>query len=100
MAKERKPYNKSTGRKYGGADGDYAKFQSSPKAKKDRASRNKARREAEKDGKVSKGDGKSIDHKDSNPRNNSKENLRVVSRSENAGKKEDSRLKGSKRKKK
>lgn len=79
---------------------EYAKFQASPKAKKDRASRNKARREAEKEGKVRKGDGKSIDHKDGNPRNNSKDNLKVVSRSENAGKREESRLKGSKRKKK
>ena len=97
MAKERKPYNKSTGRDY---KSDYAKFQGTEKAKKDRASRNKARREAEKDGRVSKGDGKSLDHSDSNPRNNSKKNLKVMSRSENAGKKEDSRLKGSKRKKK
>jgi len=83
MAKKRKPYNKSTGRDY---KSDYAKFQSSDSAKKDRASRNSARREAEKDGKVSKGDGKDIDHSDSNPRNNSKSNLKVVSKSKNRGK--------------
>lgn len=79
----RKPYNKSTGRDY---KSDYAKFQSSTKAKKDRASRNKARREAIKQGRVKKGDGKDIDHKDGNPRNNSKKNIRVVSRKTNRAK--------------
>ena len=66
---------------------EYAKFQSSDKAKKDRASRNKVRRQALKSGKVKKGDGTSIDHKDGNPRNNKKSNLRVMSRSANARKK-------------
>lgn len=36
-------------------------------------------------------------HRDSNPLNNSPSNLRIVSRSFNAGRREDSRLKGSKR---
>ena len=81
--KPRKPYNKSTGRDY---KSDYAKFQNSPSQKKDRASRNRARAEAEKDGKVHKGDGKDIDHADSNPRNNSKGNLKVMSKSKNRGK--------------
>ena len=66
---------------------EYAKFQSSDKAKKDRASRNKVRRQALKSGKVKKGDSTSIDHKDGNPRNNKKSNLRVMSRSANARKK-------------
>jgi len=35
----------------------------SPKRKKDRAKRNKARRELMKEGKVRKGDGKVVDHK-------------------------------------
>ena len=35
----------------------------SPKRKKDRAQRNKARRMAEREGLVSKGDGKHVDHK-------------------------------------
>lgn len=83
MTKKRKPYNKSTGRDY---DSDYKKFQSSDKAKKDRAARNKNRDEFEKDGKVKKGDGKDIDHKDGNPRNNSKKNLRVMSKSKNRAK--------------
>jgi len=39
------------------------KYNSSPKAKKERAARNTARRQAAKSGKVKKGDGKEIDHK-------------------------------------
>jgi hypothetical protein len=65
---------------------EYAKFQSSTESKKDRAHRNKVRRKALKDGRVKKGDGKDIDHKDGNPRNNSKSNLRVVSKSTNRAK--------------
>lgn len=80
--KKRKPYNKSTGRNY---KRDYAKFQSSPKAKKDRASRNRARAKMEKAGRVRKGDGKDVDHKSMNPRDNSSKNLRVVSKSKNRG---------------
>ena len=85
MAKDRKPYDKAHGRVYKGPDGDYAKFQSSEKAKKDRASRNKARAEATKQGKVKKGDKKDIDHKNSDPRDNSPGNLRVMSASKNRG---------------
>jgi hypothetical protein len=65
---------------------EYAKFQSSTESKKDRAHRNKVRREALRDGRVKRGDGKDIDHKDGNPRNNSKKNLRVVSKSTNRAK--------------
>lgn len=82
MTKKRKPYNKSTGRDY---SSDYKKFQSSTKAKKDRASRNKARREALKSGRVKKGDGREIDHKNMTPRDNSKKNLRVLTKSKNRG---------------
>lgn len=59
------------------------KYNSKPSSKKDRASRNAARREAMREGKVRKGDGKDIDHKDSNPRNNSKGNTQVMSKSKN-----------------
>ena len=62
------------------------KYNSKPESKKDRASRNSARREAEKSGKVRKGDGKDIDHVDHNPRNNKKSNQRVVSKSTNRAK--------------
>jgi hypothetical protein len=64
---------------------EYAKYHSSPKSKKDRASRNAARKKAEAAGKVRKGDGKDIDHKDGNPRNNRPSNLRVMSRGLNRG---------------
>lgn len=76
---------------------EYRKFQSSEEAKKDRASRNNARRSAIKSGRVSVGDGKEIDHKNSNPRDNSSSNLRVVSRRTNRSKKENSRRRGSRR---
>lgn len=77
---------------------EYDKFQSSPSAIKDRSARNSARQSAIKSGRVRVGDGTAIDHKDSNPRNNSPSNLRVISRRRNAGRKENSRLKGSSRK--
>lgn len=80
-----------------GVKHEYEKFQSSAKAKAERASRNSARRSALKSGRVHKGDGKDIDHKDSNPRHNASSNLRVVSRKTNRGKKENSRRRGSKR---
>ena len=56
---------------------------SSEKQKKNRASRNTARNRAEKAGKVRKGDGKDIDHKNGNPRDNKPSNLRVQSKSTN-----------------
>lgn len=59
------------------------KYNSSPEQKKNRASRNAARRAAERAGKVRKGDGKDIDHQNSNPRDNSKGNLKVMSASKN-----------------
>lgn len=54
--------------------------------KKRRAARNKARREAIRDGKVKKGDGKEIDHKNFNPLDNRPSNLRVVSKKINRSK--------------
>lgn len=80
-----------------GVEHEYARFQSSKKAKRDRASRNTARRRAEREGRVHKGDGKEIDHVDSNPRRNVSSNLRVVSRRTNRAKKENSRRRGSRR---
>ena len=76
---------------------EYSRFQSSKKAKRDRASRNKARRQAEREGRVRRGDGKEVDHVDSNPRHNASSNLRVVSRRTNRAKKENSRRRGSRR---
>lgn len=59
---------------------EYAATQGTAKGKKDRAARNKARAIAMKRGLVKKGDGKEIDHKNFNPRDNRPSNLRVVPR--------------------
>ena len=69
-------------RKY---DQEYASQHASTKAKKQRAARNKARSIMESAGKVSKGDGKDIDHKKplSKGGSNNKSNLRVQSKSNN-----------------
>lgn len=62
---------------------DYAKFQSSDKAKKDRAARNKARREALRKGLVKKGDGMEIHHKNSDPQDNRPSNRAIITRKAN-----------------
>lgn len=59
------------------------RYNSKPSSKKDRAARNQAREEAKRDGKVRKGDGKDIDHKNGNPRDNRKSNLQVMDKSKN-----------------
>ena len=59
------------------------KYNSSPAQKKRRAQRNAARRKMLKAGKVKKGDGKDVDHKDKNTSHNGNGNLRVKSRSSN-----------------
>lgn len=78
---------------------EYRKFQSSRKAKKDRAARNTARRRAIRAGKVHKGDGKEIDHIRGLASGGSKseKNTRVVSRSFNRSRKQNSRRRGSRR---
>jgi hypothetical protein len=60
-----------------------AKYNSKPSQIKRRSERNKTRRLMEKAGLVKKGDGKDIDHKDHNPSNRSRSNLRVQSKSKN-----------------
>lgn len=62
---------------------EYAKYQGTPEQIKRRASRNAARNEMEKAGKVSKGDGKDVNHRNGNPTDNKKSNLQVQSKSEN-----------------
>jgi len=64
----------------------YNKYHKSPKYKKDRAARDKARRKALKEGKVKKGGSFDVHHKDKNPSNNSPKNIAVVHRSVNRGK--------------
>ena len=71
---------------------EYRDHQSSTKSKKDRAARNKVNR------KKKCAPGKEIHHKDGNPRNSSPSNCICIAKSKNRGKKEASRLKGSKRK--
>lgn len=65
---------------------EYAKFQSSRSSKVDRAHRNKIRRRLLSSGRVKKNDGKDIDHRDGNPRNNGDDNISVTSKSYNRGK--------------
>lgn len=69
----------------------YKRWHSSKKAKRERAQRNKIRRQFEREGIVEKGDGKEIDHiiPKSKGGSDSRKNLRVVSRHVN-------RTKGSK----
>lgn len=66
-------------------DKEYSSYHGTPEQIKNRAKRNAARREMEKSGKVSKGDGKEVDHKTPirNGGGNSKGNLRVLSRAKN-----------------
>lgn len=71
--------NKSTGRNYA-VD---VKYESTPKQKKRRASRNKARRIAIQKGLAKKGDGLDLDHKNSNPLDNNPKNWRIVPKSVN-----------------
>jgi 5-methylcytosine-specific restriction endonuclease McrA len=63
----------------------YEKYDGKESVKKDRAKRNGARRMLEEEGKVSKGDGKDVDHKKplSKGGGNGKSNLRVTSKSSN-----------------
>lgn len=78
---------------------EYRKYQSSRKAKKDRAARNRARRYAAKKGLVHKGDGKDVDHIKglSEGGSTSMSNTRVISASKNRGRRQASRRRGSKR---
>ena len=66
---------------------EYAEYHSKPQQKKNRASRNAARRTMVQNGAASKGDGKDVDHKNSNPLDNRLSNLRMRSRSENRSRK-------------
>ena len=62
---------------------EYDNYHAKPKQKKRRAQRNTARSKMQQAGRVSKGDGKDVHHKDSNTANNSRSNLAVRSRSSN-----------------
>ena len=63
---------------------EYDSYHASPEQKKNRASRNAARRKM---GKQLMGSAKDVHHKDGNPRNNSASNLAAVSIKYNRSKK-------------
>lgn len=74
---------------------EHANYKSKPEQKKKTAARGRARYALMKQGRVRLGDGKDVDHKDTNALNNDPKNLRVRSahanrsypRNSNAGKK-------------
>jgi len=66
---------------------EYETYHKTTTQKKRRAQRNKARRQAIKEGRVVKGSTTDIHHKDGNTKNNKKSNLKVVSRSKNRSRK-------------
>ena len=66
---------------------EYENYDVTEKVKKRRAARNKARRFLEREGRAHKGDGKDVDHRDGNPHNNDKSNLRVMDASTNRSRK-------------
>lgn len=63
--------------------GEYDNYHKSSDQKKKRASRNSARKKMVKAGKAKKGDGKDVHHKNGNPRDNSRSNLKMKSKSTN-----------------
>ena len=64
---------------------EYANYQGKPDQIKNRSSRNKARRKLASSGYSLKG--KDVDHKNGNPRDNRRSNLRVSSKSANRSRK-------------
>lgn len=73
---------------------EYADYHGTPEQKKRRAQRNAARSEAEKEGKVRKGDGKEVDHLGSN-RKGALNNKRVKVVSKRANRKRQPKRDGS-----
>ena len=59
------------------------KYNSSPEQKKRRAERNASRAKMEKAGKVRKGDGKDVDHRNHNTSDKSAKNLSVMDKGKN-----------------
>ena len=62
---------------------EYDNYQGKPEQRANRSKRVLARRKMIKKGKVRKGDGKDVNHKDGNPQNNSMNNLEPMSASKN-----------------
>lgn len=74
------PYKNKSDRNYAR---EYAEYQGTPEQKKNRALRNKARREAIRDGKASKGDGTDVHHTKAISKGGAKSRTKVVSASTN-----------------
>lgn len=66
---------------------EYDNYHASAEQRKKRSSRNKARRKMVKSVGKRKLKGKDVDHKDGNPLNNSRKNLRVRCKSKNRSRK-------------
>jgi hypothetical protein len=62
---------------------EYKAYHAKPEQRERNNARKRARYALEKGGVVSKGDGKDVDHRDGNPKNNKTKNLRVVSKAVN-----------------
>lgn len=62
---------------------EYDNYQGTPEQRKRNDARKTARRKMEKVGKVSKGDGKDVDHKNGKPKDNSPKNLKVTTKRAN-----------------
>lgn len=62
---------------------EYKNYHAKPEQRERNNARKRARYALEKGGVVSKGDSKDVDHKDGNPKNNARKNLRVVSKTVN-----------------
>lgn len=62
---------------------EYDNYQGKSVQKKNRAKRNAARAKMKKAGRVSKGDGKDVTHRNGNPKDNRKKNLGVQKKSKN-----------------
>ena len=63
------------------------KYNARPDEKKRRAARNESRRKLEREGTVRKGDGKDVHHKNNNPKDTRRGNLRAESKSKNRARK-------------
>ena len=75
----KKKTNKANGRDY-----TYdTKYQASAKQRKRRSDRTAKRAQMKRDGTIKKGETRDLDHKDKNPANKSKSNLRLISKKKN-----------------
>ena len=66
---------------------EYESYHSKRRQRQRRSSRNQSRRMMVSAGRAQKGDGKDVHHKDHNPKNRSKRNLMVMSKSLNRSRK-------------